>query len=371
MIILGINAYHSDSSACLVIDGSIVATALEQQFNNIPHYSGFPIYAIDNCLQQVNIALYEIDYIVISRDLDIYFKEKVAFFVSAPTKELKKQIYNNFIQVKGVSNIEKDLKSYFDCKKLNFKSAHVHYQTSHLASVYFSSPFNHAAILSLDGMPDFTASMCGVGQGNKIEVLDLVHYPNSLQVFYIAFAQFLGYTTCGDEYKLAQLAEHGSPIYKDLIKKILLCSSDGWYKICLSYFTSPYESEFYNVKKATQPFKYLFNDKFIDMLGPNRAPTGFVNKYYKNIAASVHAVLEEVIYHIVNELYQKTRLDNLCIAEGLIQSTISNGKLLARTPFKNIYMTNGYKDNGISMGAALYVHYQLLDAPKPHTKLIV
>lgn len=364
MIILGLNAHHADASACLLVNGVLVAAVEEERFTRIKHYSGFPINAVDYCLQHAGVSLYDIDHLVVGRDPNAKFKEKMAFFVKAPSQLLKKYFYDRFINAKDLKSIDKVLMAYFKCDKPKFKIHNIEHHRSHLASAFYPSPFNQAALLSLDGSGDFSTAMRGIGDGNKIEILDSVNFPNSIGIFYSALTQYLGFMHYGDEYKVMGLAPYGKPIYKDVLSKVLYPTNDGWFRLNTQYLRSPHEG-YVTYSDTFQPIiPVLYNQNLIDLLGENREPSDAITQFEMDIAASVQAVTQDVIFHVATELYYKTKLDNLCLAGGVAQNSVANGKILANTPFKNLYIPSAGHDAGISMGAAFYASHHILDTPR-------
>ncbi len=360
MIILGLNAHHADASASLLIDGKLVAAVEEERFTRIKHYTGFPIHAVEYCLQEAGLSLNDIDHLVIGRDPNAKFKEKMSFFVKAPSQMLKKYFYDRFINAKDLKTIDKVLMAHFKCSKPSFKIHNIEHHRSHLASAFYPSPFNEAALLSLDGSGDFSTAMSGIGRGNNIEVLDSVNFPNSIGVFYSALTQFLGFMHYGDEYKVMGLAPYGKPIFKDLLSKVLYPTNDGWFKLDTHYLRSPHEG-YVTYSDTFQPLiPLLYNNNLIDLLGTNREPSEEVTQFHKDIAASVQAVTEGVIFHIITELYHKTKIDILCLAGGVAQNSVANGKIITNTPMKYLYIPSAGHDAGISMGAAYYANHQLL-----------
>jgi carbamoyltransferase len=360
LIILGLNAHHADASASLLIDGKLVAAVEEERFTRIKHYSGFPIHAVDYCLQQAGLSLNDIDHLVIGRDPNAKFKEKMTFFVKAPSQLLKKYFYDRFINVKDVKSIDKVLTAHFKCAKPKFIIHNIEHHRSHLASAFYPSPFNEAALLSLDGSGDFSTAMRGVGRDTKIEVLDSVNFPNSIGIFYSALTQYLGFMYYGDEYKVMGLAPYGKPIYKDVLSKVLFPTNDGWFKLNTHYLRSPHEG-YVTYSDTFQPIiPILYNNQLLELLGPNRDPQEPITQFHKDMAASIQAVTEQVIFHVITELYHTTKQPYLCLAGGVAQNSVTNGKILSNTPFKKVYIPSAGHDAGISMGAAFYANHHLL-----------
>ena len=364
MIILGLNAHHADASAALLINGKLVAAVEEERFTRIKHYAGFPIKSVEFCLREAGIDLNDIDHLAIGRDPGAKFKEKLTFFVKSPSQLLKKYFFDRFVNRKNVSSIDTVLLNHFNFNKANFNIHYIEHHRSHLASAFFPSPFKEAALLSLDGSGDFSTAMRGIGNDSHIQVLDSVNFPNSIGVFYSALTQFLGFMHYGDEYKVMGLAPYGKPLYKDKLQKVLCPSNDGWFNLDTFYLRSPHEG-YVTYSKDFQPIiPLLYNNNLIQLLGESRDPAAPVTQFHKDMAASIQAVTEEVIFHVITQLHEKTKLDNLCLAGGVAQNSVANGKILKNTPFKQMYIPSAGHDAGISMGAAFYVNHATLNMPR-------
>ena len=235
----------------------------------------------------------------------------------------------------------------------------VEHHRSHLASAFFASPFKESAILSIDGSGDFTTTMTAMGKDGHFEVLNSIDFPHSVGIFYTAFTQWLGFPHYGDEYKVMGLAPYGNPKYVDKLKKVLIFKDHGLFELDLSYFRSP--REWYIAYSDNLPIvERVFSDKLIGLLGQNRDINDEIGQYYKDIAASVQRITEELIFHCLNDLYSKTKCENVCIAGGVAQNSVANGKITSNTPFKNVYIPSAGHDAGISMGSGLFVYNQIL-----------
>lgn len=364
MTILGINAYHADSSAAIFVDGKLIAATEEERFTRVKHWAGFPALAIKFCLQEAGITLEELDYIAIGRDPKAKRANKLAFIAKNPLANAG-LIMDRLKNAKNVSSLEEEFEKAFGvpASVIKPKIHQVEHHRSHLASAFFASPFDEAAILSIDGSGDFTTTMIAVGKGNKIEVLDSVDFPVSAGLFYTAFTQYLGFPHYGDEYKVMGLAPYGEAKYVDDIKKMLKFTDNGLFTWEQKYFTSPsqikldYEN---NIPTVSQ----LFTFKIEDVFGPARKKGDELTQKHKDIAASVQRVCEELIMHILNYLHKKTGLKNVCIAGGVAQNSVANGKVLSQTPFEQLYIPSAGHDAGISMGAGLYLYNHILDMPR-------
>jgi len=362
MIVLGINAYHADSSAAIFKDGVMIAATEEERFRRIKHWAGFPILAIEFCLREAGVSLEQVDHIAIGRDPKAKMWNKLLFLSKHPFDSFH-FVKDRFFNHKKVSSIEDELAAlaHSDVELLKHKIHQVEHHRSHLASAFFASPFDEAAILSIDGSGDFSTTMIAVGNGDQIKVIDSIDFPHSLGIFYTAFTQLLGFPHYGDEYKVMGLAPYGNPIYVDKFKNILHWTEDGLFTLDLSYFRSPSKGFVtYGDTDHLPIIPTLFGQKIIDMFGSVRAKEEPLTQFHKDLAASVQRFTEETIFHILRGLHKRTGLTKLCIAGGVAQNSVANGKITRNTPFTEVYIPSAGHDAGISMGAAQYVYHQIL-----------
>lgn len=359
MYILGLNAYHGDSSACIYKDGTIIAASEEERFRRIKHWAGFPSKAIEFCLNEAGITILDVDYIAVSRDPKANFIKKI---ITAFKNRLSlKNIINRAKNLKKASSIEEEINQHFNLSggSLKAKIINVEHHRSHLASAFFASPFEEAAILSIDGFGDFSSTMIAKGKGNQIEVLDTVSYPHSLGVFYTMLTQFLGFPHYGDEYKVMGLAPYGTAKYVQKIRELIILKADGLFKLNLKYYNHPKNGIDMAWEGGNPSVGKIYTHELFNLLGKPREINDEITEYHKDMAASVQQVAEEVIFHILNVLHERTGLDSICIAGGVAQNSVVNGKIKLKTPFKNIYIPPAAHDAGTAIGAALWVHNQL------------
>lgn len=364
MIILGLNAYHADSSAAIFVDGKMIAATEEERFRRIKHWAGFPNLAIEFCLKEVGITLNEVDHICIGRDPNAKVWNKAKYVLKSLTKKntlLLDRIKNS----KKVKSLEAEFAEHFNFTEASIKPKliYVEHHRSHLASAFFASPFEEAAILSIDGSGDFTTCMLAIGKGNQIEVLESVDFPQSIGLFYSAMTQYLGFPHFGDEYKVMGLAPYGKPIYVDKVRKILKLTPDGLYEWDFKYFISTTEIKL-DYENNIPFLSKLFSSELEVEFGPSRKNGEELTQYHKDIAASVQRYTEEVIVHLLNHLQKRTGLKNICIAGGVAQNSVANGKITDQTNFTGVYIPSAGHDAGISIGCALYAYNHILKNPR-------
>lgn len=365
MIILGINAYHADSSAAIFVDGRMVAAIEEERFRRVKHWAGFPTQAVQFCLQEAGVTINEVDHIAIGRDPWAKLHKKLLFLLQHPSGGMR-VVRERFANSRKVASLEDELVQLGGTDKaaLRKKIHQVEHHRSHLASAFFASPFEEAALLSIDGSGDFTTTMTGVGKGNTIEVLDSVDFPHSAGIFYTAFTQWLGFPHYGDEYKVMGLAPYGKPLYVEQLRNVLRFTSDGLFQLQLEYFRNPRQGIISYGDDHIPVVAQLFTQQLVEKFGPARTKEEPLSQYHKDMAASVQRFTEELIFHLLTSLHKKTGLKQVCIAGGVAQNSVANGKITRNTGFTQVYIPSAGHDAGISMGAALYVHNQVLQQPR-------
>lgn len=357
--ILGINAFHADSSAALIKDGKVILATEEERFTRVKHWAGFPAQAITFCLEDEGIKLKDLGGIAIGRDPMAKFWKKIGLLLSKPSLllNIKGRVKNQGL----VGNLYYQFKSIYPeltRKEFNALIMPVEHHRAHLASAFYPSPYDQAALLSIDGSGDFTTTMIGTGKNFEINVLDSVDFPVSCGLFYTAFTQYLGFPHYGDEYKIMGLAPYGEPKYVDQIRKIIAFLPNGLFTWDQSYFVHPTAAGFHYENNIPHVGN-LYSHKFISAFGPARKKEEPLSQYHKDIAASVQRVTEELIFHIASHLRKMTGLDCLCLAGGVAQNSVANGKMADASGFKGVYIPSAGHDAGIAMGAALYGFYHI------------
>jgi carbamoyltransferase len=360
--ILGINAYHGDASACLYKDGVLIAATEEERLRRIKHWAGLPVEAAAFCLQEGGITLKEVDVIAISRDPRAKIHEKIWHTLRYPSAW--KAVFKKAGHLGGVQSIKEDLAKalgYSD-NLLKAKLHFVEHHHCHLASAFYISPFEECALLSLDGMGDFTSTMRAVGRGNKIKALDSVSYPHSIGYFYTSFTQYLGFPHYGDEYKVMGLSPYGKP--GELVEKVrdvIRLKSNGLFELNLKYFSRIGTGDWMSLDGGIPDIKPMFSDYLEQQFGPARRKGEPLTDYHRDLAAAVQQVTEETIFHLAEDLHRRTGLKSLCITGGVAQNSVANGKVVANTSFERLFVPPAGHDGGTSVGAALFYHHQVLD----------
>ena len=363
MYILGINAYHGDASAAIVKDGQLIAAVEEERFNRIKHCAGFPTAAVRYCLQAADISVRELNHVGISRDPSAHLHKKILFSITR-LPSLSGQIAARFANAAKVRDLREELARALDVSPDFQAQIHnVEHHKAHMASCFLVSPFDRAAILSIDGFGDFISTMWGVGENNHIDVLGHIEYPHSAGIVYTATSQYLGFLKYGDEGKVMGLAPYGRPRYLEQFRDIIR-TENGGFKLSLKYFKHDSEGVDMTWEDGSPTIGRIFSEKFIDTFGPNRVAGEPLTSLHEDIAASLQARLEEVGFHILNHLHQQTRTNRLCLAGGVAYNSVMNGKILLNTPFRELFIQPAAGDSGTALGVCYYIHNVVLRQPR-------
>jgi carbamoyltransferase len=357
MIILGLNAFHGDASACLLRDGAMVAAAEEERFLRIKHWAGFPREAVRFCLEQAGVQLSQVDHVAINQDAGANLGKKLAYAIRRrPELSLVLDRLRNKRERSGAAE---HLARAFPGQQFRGAVHAVEHHLAHLSSAFHVSPFDKAVVVSVDGFGDFASAAWGVGMGTSIAVEGRVHFPHSLGIFYQALTQYIGFPHYGDEYKVMGLAPYGEPSFLAEMRQIVLLQADGSFKLNLDCFRHHREKIDYEWDDGSPAVGTLFGRGLVDLLGPPRAPDQPLTQQHKDLARSVQAMYEEAFFHLLNSLHARHALDAVAIAGGCGMNSVANGKVTLRTPFKQIYVQAAAGDAGGAVGAALTVWHAL------------
>ena len=362
MNILGVNAYHGNASAAIVCDGKLLAAVEEERFNRVKYAAGFPGAAIRYCLREAGLTLADIDHVAVPRNPFARLATKLAYALRMPSFARERvKVLAKF------TGIREALAQAFesDPAKIAAKFHRIEHHLAHLASAFYCSPFEEAALLSADGLGDFASTMWGAGSGPRINVHGAIAFPHSLGLYYSAVTQYLGFLKFGDEYKVMGLAAYGQAEFLDTFRKIVK-SNGTRFELGLEYFihhrTGP-EMTWADADKTPSLGK-MYSSALPRDLGPARNPEETLETRHRNLAASLQARLEEVYLGILQRLAGETRMKSVCLAGGVAFNCVANGKILDATPFERVYVQPAAGDAGLSVGAALYVWHQVLGNPR-------
>jgi carbamoyltransferase len=366
MNILGINAYHGNASAAIVCDGRLIAAVEEERFNRVKYAAGFPAHAILYCLKEAGLTLAEIDHVAVPRNPYARLATKLFYALKMPS--FARERAKVLVKFQGIPEALARA-FYIDPKKVGAKFHRIEHHQAHLASTFYCSPFERAALLSADGLGDFASTMWGTGSGSRMEIDGVVTFPHSLGLFYSAVTQYLGFMKFGDEYKVMGLAAYGEPEQLEQLRDIVRFdagSRSNAFHLRLDYFshhrTGP-EMSWAEADK-TPTLGKMFSDEMEKRLGPARAPEQALERRHRDLAASLQTRLEEVYLGMLKKLAARTELKPICLAGGVAFNCVANGKIFDATPFEQVYVHPAAGDAGLAVGAALYVWHQILGKPR-------
>jgi carbamoyltransferase len=393
--ILGINAYHGDAAAALVRDGELIAAVEEERFNRVKHCAGFPAQSIQFCLRAAGISIGQVDHIGISRNPAARLHKKIfaagqrlmtrkrlslttartavaedqqvdrsaAEHIDGPNgngngRHLASQLKDRLLNASKVFDLKRELAGALSVSAdlIPAQIHHIEHHRAHLASAFFVSPFDRAALLSLDGFGDFVSTMWAVGEGNSVEVRGQIEYPHSLGILYTATTQFLGFPHYGDEGKVMGLAPYGRPRFIGQFREIIRTENQGRFRLNLDYFLHSTQGVEMSWDKGSPQIGRIGSDAFAETFGRARLPGSELTERDRDLAASLQLRLEEVAFHVLNHLHDETRLTDLGLAGGVAYNSVMNGKILKETPFRRIFVQPAAGDSGTAIG----VCYQVL-----------
>jgi carbamoyltransferase len=363
LYILGLNAFHADGSAVLVRDGELVAAVEEERFRRIKHWAGFPTEAIRKCLEIGGISGNDIDHVAISRDPKANLLRKVSFAISNRMK--LSNIVNRTRNLKKVYDIDAPLAEALGTSNGKLPKIHfIEHHPAHLASAFFVSPFDEAAVCAIDGFGDYVSTSTARGRGNRLEVLDKVTYPHSLGVLYTAVTQYIGFPNYGDEFKVMGLAPYGEPVFLDELRQLIHLKQRGGFELERRFFRHWDEGVQMEWEGGAPAMAPLYTKELERLLGPSRSRGDALTPHHENIARSLQALYEECAFHVLEALWEKTKIPRLCLAGGCAMNSVANGKIRDNTRFEQLYIQPASSDNGTALGAAYYVWNQVLGQPR-------
>jgi carbamoyltransferase len=409
MYILGINAYHGDAAAALIEDGKLIAAVEEERFNRSKHCAGFPAESIRYCLATAGIDIARVEHIGISRNPSAHLHKKVLFAATRAARQVaggRRQVAGGRRQAAGaggrvnastgdgvdgldesrgdngrnggpgifgqikdrlenaarVRDLRDDLARELRVPKdsLHAQFHNIEHHRAHLASSFFVSPFDRAALLSIDGFGDFISTMWAVGEGNSIKVLGQVEYPHSTGIVYTATTQFLGFPHYGDEGKVMGLAPYGEPRFINEFRQIIREEDGGQFRLNLEYFRHHAEGVEMTWDRGSPVIGQIFSDSYIQMFGPPRTAGTPLSSRERDIAASLQLRLEEIGFHVLRHLHKTTGLTDLGLSGGVSYNSVMNGKILLNTPFRRVFVQPAAGDSGTALGVCYQIHNDLI-----------
>jgi carbamoyltransferase len=390
MLILGINAYHGDAAAAILRDGQLIAAVEEERFNRRKHCAGFPTESVRYCLEAANASIEDLEHVGISRDPSAHLHKKILYAATraartvggfdrtrngrreasgetrrrgdAATRGIFTAVADRLSNAAKVRDLREDLARALGVAKnrLRARFHNIEHHRAHLASAFYVSPFERAALLSIDGFGDFISTMWGEGRGNSIDVLGQVEYPHSTGILYTATTQFLGFPHYGDEGKVMGLAPYGEARYMDEFRDLIRTEEGGRFRLNLDYFRHHTEGVEMSWDEGSPVIGRIFSDEYVKRFGAERASGAALTDRERDIAASLQRRLEEVSFHILNHLHEKTGLTDLGLAGGVAYNSVMNGKILLNTPFRRVFVQPAAGDSGTAIGVCYQIYNGLL-----------
>ncbi|MFO7301368.1 MAG: carbamoyltransferase C-terminal domain-containing protein [Acidobacteriota bacterium] len=364
MIILGINAYHADVSAVLIRDGVLVAAVEEERFRRIKHVAGFPHEAIRACLRMAGISGREVRHVAVSRRPRAHLLRKALYTLRRrPDARLLKDRAANY---RRVGAVETTLAEALGLQPGDPRPQvhYVEHHPAHLASAFFVSPFDRAAVCAIDGFGDFVSTSWGLGQDGRIDVRHRTFFPHSLGLVYLAITQYLGFLHFGDEFKVMGLAPYGRPDRVDEMRRLVRLRPGGRFELDLTYFQHWRGDSPMTWDEGAPELGRVYAPALERLLGPARRPEEPLTPEHEAVAASLQVVFEEVAFHVLEAVAKATGERRLCLAGGCAMNSVANGRIRAATPFDEVFVQPAAADNGTALGAAFFVEHQVLGRPR-------
>jgi carbamoyltransferase len=366
MLILGLNMFHADASAAIVLDGEVKFAIAEERLNRHKHFGGFPELAVKACLDAVGAKISDVEHVAVGQDSDANLAKKVRYALANPAKIL------NFIRLRQRKETMRDVRSLLskalqvNSSQLRFQEHHLEHHIAHIASSYFCSPWEKAAGFSYDGSGDFVSTMMARCEGNEIEVLDRVFLPHSLGSVYTMICEFIGYSQYGDEGKVMGLAPYGKDTYRDEMSKIV-APRNGGFQLDLSYFKPLGSNQGMQVlADGTVKLARHFSQRMETLFGEPRQPHTEIKQRDMDLAFALQHRFEEIFFYLLNQLHSRVPSEDLAMAGGCALNSVANGKLFDRTPFCRTYIQPAAGDEGLAIGAALHTYHSVLKQPRRH-----
>jgi carbamoyltransferase len=362
LIILGLNAFHADSSAALVRDGQLIAAAEEERFRRIKHWAGFPVHAISYCLSQAGVQLSDVEHVAFNQDNRAHLMRKICYFLIKPPNI--NSVLSRLRNRRARAGLPALLEQAFPSQTVRAKFHAVEHHLAHLSSAFYVCPFDQAAVVSIDGFGDFCSAAWGAATGCEISTYGRVYFPHSLGIFYQAVTQCLGFPHYGDEYKVMGLAPYGRPSFLDAMRKVVRLLPDGGFELDLKFFRHGDDhlalgGLSYQWADGSPEFGDLFSPALEGLLGPRRLPADPLEERHRDIARSAQAIYEEAFFHLLEVLHKRSGLTDVSLAGGCAMNSVANGKVRRVTPFQRVYVQAAAGDAGGAIGSAFAVWHKL------------
>jgi carbamoyltransferase len=361
--VIGLNAYHGDVSAVLVRDGVLLGAVEEERYRRIKHVTGFPAHAIGACLQMGGISAKDVDLFAVSRRPHAHLWRKAAFVLRHRPKRTIADRARNMTSIDRLSGAIAAAIG-LDEHAVRPRMRYVEHHPAHLASAAFVSPFDSAAVCAIDGFGDFVSTSWGTLEGTTLDVRQRVFFPHSLGLLYLALTQYLGFPNYGDEFKVMGLAPYGEPRYVRDIESLVHLLPGGGFQLDLSYFSHWSDGVKMTWADGEPTIGRVFTPKLEQLLGPARRVDEVLASKHEAVAASLQAVFEKAVMHVLRHVHETTRNPRLCLAGGCAMNSVSNGKIREETPFREVFIQPAAGDNGTALGAAFHAWHAASRKPR-------
>ncbi len=368
MNVLGLNAWHADAAAALLVDGRLVAAAEEERFRRVKHWAGFPSEAAGWCLREAGLDLGDLDVVAVNRDPRANLWRKTAYALRhRPDRRLVRERLRNARRIMGM---EEELGRVAPAgRPFDGRIRNVEHHRAHQASSFLVAPFSEAVLFSVDGFGDFSSASWGVGRGANMRLDGRVYFPHSLGIFYLAMTQYLGFPKYGDEYKVMGLAPYGKPTQLDAMRRVVSSEPAGEFRLNLEYFRHHREDLGYRWEGGEPTVDVHYTDALIDLLGPARMPGMELDPRHLDVARSAQARFEEVILEMLRSIHPRYGLDAVVVSGGGAMNSVANGKVTRETPFSRIFAPPAPGDAGGAIGAALVAWTETTGGARPDPML--
>ena len=358
--VLGISAYHGDASAALIVDGQLAGAVAEERFTRVKHWAGFPSQAIRSCLDMAGLPATAIDAFAVARDPRAHLVRKALWAARhRPSWPLVHDRVRNRHRLGDAASAL--------AQTLGLPEAHVRsrmhwieHHPAHLASAFFVSPWEEAAVCAVDGFGDFVSTSWGVGRGRHLAIHGRVHFPHSLGMFYLALTQYLGFPRYGDEYKVMGLAAYSTPDFVPALRRLIRLGPDGAFALDLDYFRHHTSGVAMTWEGGEPTIGCVWTEALERVLGPARRPDEPITPRHEAIAASTQAIFEDAVFHVLRGIHRRTGLTRLALAGGCALNSVMNGKIRSETPFTDVSIQPAAGDDGTALGAALSIWHERL-----------
>ena len=362
--VLGINVFHGDASAAVVCDGRLVAAVEEERFARIKHVAGVPAEALRACLREAGVDARDVELFAVSRDPRANMLRRALFVArSRPRLGLLADRLRNRGKVRDVAAVIGGALG-LAAEAVRRRLRWIEHHPAHLASAFFVSPFEEAAVCAIDGFGDFVSTSWAVGRGHRLEDVGRIYFPHSLGLLYLAITQYLGFERYGDEYKVMGLAPYGAPDHARQLRQLVRVQPGGRFTLDLSYFRHASDGVSMTWDGGEPVIGRAFTAKLEALLGPARRPDEPLTARHEAVAASLQTVFEEAALHVLDALQRRTRQTRLCLAGGCAMNSVLNGKIRERTGFREVFIQPAAADNGTALGAAFHAWHEALGQPR-------